>query len=615
MVLVLVTVFSNLQLQAQNIAVTDDNGYAADGSAMLDVKSTTKGLLIPRMDASQRSTISTPATGLLVFDTDDNTFYYYNGDDWISLSSHIINSDVTGTSTALFSVVNNNTPPDTVFAVYPEGVVINVGDGDAKGNRGGFAVGGLSSGGKSGERYFRVFRDSVRVNINENAKANRGGFAVGGLSGKASNEFMKITQDNYFIGHQSGEDFYSGVGRNCVMGYQSGQDLYSGYDNVFMGYQAGNKNYSGYKNVFIGYQSGETNYNGRDNTFVGTETGFANVDGDFNTFLGYQSGTNNSKGDYNTFVGHQAGYSNHGDSTSTLMGDYNTFIGYYSGRDNTTGYRNTFVGYYSGYRNSSGIGNVFYGGFAGAANRTADNNTYVGYTCGRYATGSGNSFFGYNAGLGVEGSSSGTLNTFIGHYAGEDFTEGSSNVALGYNAGRSVTSGDYNLFLGRNAGYGVTTDSYKLYIQGTSSISTPQTPLIYGDFSSDYVVIDGLNNNSKTFYVNGSAGGTGSWNAKTDEKQKSNTKEIENALAKVRSLVGVSFDYTEEKDNITVKRIGVTPVQLQKTLPEVITKHEDGSYSIQYAPITAVLIEAIKEQQAIIEKQNARIEALEKKLE
>ena len=55
------------------VAVNTD-GSVADNSAMLDISSTTAGLLIPRMTASQRDLISSPATGLLVYITDDSTF-------------------------------------------------------------------------------------------------------------------------------------------------------------------------------------------------------------------------------------------------------------------------------------------------------------------------------------------------------------------------------------------------------------------------------------------------------------------------------------------------------------------------------------------------------------
>jgi hypothetical protein len=57
-------------------------------SALLDVTSTNKGILIPRMTSSQKNAISSPTTGLLIFQTDAPAgFYYYNGSSWISISN------------------------------------------------------------------------------------------------------------------------------------------------------------------------------------------------------------------------------------------------------------------------------------------------------------------------------------------------------------------------------------------------------------------------------------------------------------------------------------------------------------------------------------------------
>ena len=55
-------------------------------SALLDVSSSSKGILIPRMTASQKNAISSPTTGLLIFQTDaPSDFYYYNGSSWMSI--------------------------------------------------------------------------------------------------------------------------------------------------------------------------------------------------------------------------------------------------------------------------------------------------------------------------------------------------------------------------------------------------------------------------------------------------------------------------------------------------------------------------------------------------
>ena len=87
--LFLLFLVSGMSLQAQ-VAVNND-GAAPDNSAMLDVKSATKGMLVPRMTTIQRNTIASPAPGLLVFCMDNN-FYYSNqgtatSPNWVMVNS------------------------------------------------------------------------------------------------------------------------------------------------------------------------------------------------------------------------------------------------------------------------------------------------------------------------------------------------------------------------------------------------------------------------------------------------------------------------------------------------------------------------------------------------
>jgi hypothetical protein len=67
----------NGQSFAQGVAINNDNS-APDPSAMLDVKSTMKGILIPRMTQVQRNAIASPAPGLMIYQTDAGPGLYYN---------------------------------------------------------------------------------------------------------------------------------------------------------------------------------------------------------------------------------------------------------------------------------------------------------------------------------------------------------------------------------------------------------------------------------------------------------------------------------------------------------------------------------------------------------
>lgn len=76
-----------LVARAQSFSINSD-GSAAHSSAMLDVKSTIKGMLLPRMTEVQRNAIALPATGLLIYQTDNQQgLYYYNGAVWIQFAS------------------------------------------------------------------------------------------------------------------------------------------------------------------------------------------------------------------------------------------------------------------------------------------------------------------------------------------------------------------------------------------------------------------------------------------------------------------------------------------------------------------------------------------------
>jgi hypothetical protein len=74
---------------AQNVGI-NETGKNPDNSAMVDIESTTRGLLIPRLTKIQRNAIPGPAEGLLIYQTDDTVgFWYYNNFNWEPIFQNI----------------------------------------------------------------------------------------------------------------------------------------------------------------------------------------------------------------------------------------------------------------------------------------------------------------------------------------------------------------------------------------------------------------------------------------------------------------------------------------------------------------------------------------------
>ena len=76
------TIFCFTVLYCSSQVAINNNGNNPATTSMLDVSSTTKGMLIPRMTSVQRKAISNPEMGLLVYDTDRQTIYLFDGVNW-----------------------------------------------------------------------------------------------------------------------------------------------------------------------------------------------------------------------------------------------------------------------------------------------------------------------------------------------------------------------------------------------------------------------------------------------------------------------------------------------------------------------------------------------------
>jgi hypothetical protein len=93
----------------------------------------------------------------------------------------------------------------------------------------------------------------------------------------------------------------------------------------------------------------------------------------------------------------------------------------------------------------------------------------------------------------------------------------------------------------------------------------------------------------------------------SDRRKKHQILPIKNALQKIEGINGVTFylDQIKERD------AGVIAQDVKEVFPEIVSGTEDTLYAVNYDGLTALLIEAVKEQQTIINELKQRIENLE----
>ena len=85
-ILIIVFVLSSNKIDAQSMGISS-GAITPDPSSILEMRTTTKGVLIPRMATAERDLISLPANGLMIYNTSTSRFNFYNGSAWVILVS------------------------------------------------------------------------------------------------------------------------------------------------------------------------------------------------------------------------------------------------------------------------------------------------------------------------------------------------------------------------------------------------------------------------------------------------------------------------------------------------------------------------------------------------
>jgi hypothetical protein len=310
-----------------------------------------------------------------------------------------------------------------------------------------------------------------------------------------------------------------------------------------------------------------------------------------------------------------------GNTTNT--GVDNTASGSYALNANTTGNDNTASGSAALYWNTTGYLNTASGSNALSSNTTGSGNTASGAGALPYnTTGNFNTALGYNAGPG-------------------NFTNLTNATAIGANAVVSESNalvlgcimGGPSCAAGTNIGIGTATP--------VAAILDVQGGLIhdggggYFPVSAEgaYLGWNGMGGYGETDFFNNEGLGSGGWwfintastgsysgyslyidssgslHSSSSRRWKTNIHTLRDALAQVQQLRGVSYDRKDSGKH----EIGVIAEEVGAVVPEVVSWEKNGTdaQGVDYGRLTALLIEATKQQQKLIQQQQEQIQVQE----
>ena len=406
---------------AQDVGINTANPHA---SAILDINSFQKGMLVPRMLQPEREAITNPAVGLLVYQTNGQTgFYYYQSS---SLGWKIFSTN------SMLTDGDNNTKVHTEK---------NTDDDMVRGEIDGVEYWNLQTNSTNKVRMEIISNENISIGDSSGMITTTGKRNI--AYGKNALKKNTIGNDNIGIGNRA--LFNSKSDQNIAIGNET-----MTYDSSFLdggvaiGHHAGQTSSAEY-GVSIGHDAASQNYGGGDfqiaigkNAMYNANTASGNIgigsQALFNTThsnpafpvgfrdigIGYKSLYNNIDNDYLIGIGSEAGN----------QGEYSLAVGYKSLSANTSIYH-------------IGIGSN-----ALQKINSGENNAAIGYNAGlNLLSGSENSVMGSNALSMITGNNK---NTAFGSNA-QNQTVGQYNTSMGYNALSASFSGEYNTAFGANA--------------------------------------------------------------------------------------------------------------------------------------------------------------------
>jgi hypothetical protein len=382
------------------------------------------------------------------------------------------------------------------------------------------------------------------------------------------------------------------------------------------------------QNAYLGFAGTSSGSTGTNNTGIGSSALLLNT-GSQITAVGVSALVSNTIGSRNTGVGYFAG--NTGSTNDNTAVGFNALSGNFTGSDNFAGGSQALDG------NLSGSFNTGVGMMTLHENITGNNDTALGYKAGTDVAFSNLS----NAtAIGALADVAQSNSMVLGSINGVNTATADTNVGIGTTAPQTlfhidhkppagvgqdvvmITSGktgDVASLLVQNTGPGLRlrvgagTDSSYLASSGplqfvsgdTGNPDHPGSPAIYID-SVGHVGV-GVTAPSRTLQVGQGSGHAiaDGWDTYSSRRWKTNIETLNGALDKVEQMRGVSYDLKDSGKH----EIGVIAEEVGVIVPEIVSWENNGkdAQGVDYSRLTALLIEATKEQQALIQEQQREL--------
>jgi hypothetical protein len=520
-----------------------------------------------------------------------------------------------------------------------------------------------------GNSYFGDFTgNSTTSGINNSFFGSGAGYSntIGGSNaffGQQSGNSNVGGNDNSFFGTRAGLANQSGTS-NSFFGRSAGQLNTTGSSSSMFGAGAGFNTTGGFNN-FFGAGAAQSNVAGDNNSFFGYITGFKNTTGTQNTFLGNISGYNNITGNHNVMLGYGSDFRDiPGTTGGTTSGDGNLFLGYQAGgaatrRNSTAIGTNAYVACddctvvgdstVSSYKVGVGTNNpsanlhISSSSTAGTS-LVVDNSTASssGITLSRYGSAGAGPYFSSGASVDSANTSSLYVPSLFVLRAGGGLMFSGSGTTQHMNI---TTSG--HVYPGFDGAQDLGSPSLKwrnVYVGGSLTVGTssPSAQLtvdaggesVYAHSTNGY----GLHARSETTdaaYFEGSThftrwitldelrtGGIGTGlclnssnqisNCSSSLRYKTNVESFRGGLNIVNRLRPITFNWKEGGAH----DLGFAAEEVADVEPLLAFRNKTGEIEgVKYGQLSAVFVNAFKEQQTQIQKQQDQLEQLRAEIE